>query len=221
MATLSRLREHLGGDPIPQVQFPAYAFARRLKRAPRADPVPEEQRREEIFMRNRVTTSLAVCAALTIATGAWAQQPTPAAPPPAPAPAYGTPGVTLEQAKKAVEAAEAEAKKNGWRMAIAVVSIGGYLIHFSRMDDTQFASNEIAQHKARAAAMFRRPTKAFQDALAANPPNLFVLTLDGVIASDGGLPIMSGGKVIGAMGCSGGLGAQDAQVCKAGVDTIK
>lgn len=170
-------------------------------------------------MRNLVVTSLAVCAAVAFGTAAWAQQPAPA---PTPPPAqYGSPGVTLEQAKKAVEAAEAEAKKNGWFMAIAVVSNGGYLVHFSKMDNTQFASVQIAQHKAKAAATFRRPTKAFQDGLAANPANVYLLTLDEIIASEGGIPIMSGGKIIGAMGCSGGTGAQDGQVCKAGVDTIK
>jgi glc operon protein GlcG len=89
------------------------------------------------------------------------------------------------------------------------------------MDQTQFASIQIAIHKAKAAATFRRPTKAFQDGLQANPPNLALLTLDGVIASEGGIPLMSGGKVIGAIGCSGATGAQDGQACRAGVDTIK
>ena len=168
-------------------------------------------------MRNSILASLTICTVLSIGAAANAQQP--AAPPPPPA--YGAPGVTLDQAKKAVEAAEAEAKKNGWRMAIAVVSIGGYLIHFSRIDDTQFGSNDVAIHKAKAAATFRRPTKAFADALAGTPPALGILTLDGVIAAEGGLPIMSGGKVIGAMGCSGGTGAQDSQVCTAGVSAIK
>jgi glc operon protein GlcG len=168
-------------------------------------------------MRSLVLVPLTVCAALTFGAGAWAQQP--AAPPP-PTP-YGSPGVNLEQAKKAIEAAEAEAKKNGWFMAIAVVSNGGYLVHFSRMDNTQFASIQIAQHKAKAAATFRRPTKAFQDALAANPANVYLLTLDGIVASEGGIPIVSGGKIIGAMGCSGGTGAQDGQVCKAGIETFK
>jgi len=165
-------------------------------------------------MRKLVGTSLAVAAALTFGTAAWAQQP----PPP---PQYGQPGVNLEQATKAVEAAAAEAKKNGWFMAIAVVTNGGYLVHFSRMDQTQFASIQIAQHKAKAAATFRRPTKVFQDGLAASPGNVFLLTLDGIIASEGGIPIMRDGKVIGAMGCSGGTGAQDGQVCKAGIDAIK
>ena len=161
-----------------------------------------------------VLASLTVCAALALSGGAWAQTP----PPP---PQYGQPGVNLEQAKKAIEAAEAEAKKNGWLMAIAVVTNGGYLVAFSRMDQAQFASIKIAQHKARTAATFRRPTKAFQDGLAANPANIYLLTLDDVIASEGGIPLMRDGKVIGAIGCSGGTGAQDGQVCKAGVDTIK
>ncbi len=165
-------------------------------------------------MRKLVLSSIAIATKLTLGTAAWAQQP----PPP---PLYGAPGVNLEQAKKAVEAAEAEAKKNGWLMAIAVVTNGGYLVHFSRMDQTQLASIQIAQHKAKAAATFRRPTKVFQDGLAANPANIYLLTLDGVIASEGGIPIMRDGKVIGAMGCSGGTGAQDGQTCKAGIDTFK
>lgn len=168
-------------------------------------------------MRHIATTLITAGAAALIASAAFAQQPAAA---PAPPPQYGTPGVTLEQAKKAVEAAEAEAKKNGWAMAIAVVSNGGHLVHFSKMDQTQFASIQIAQHKARAAATFRRPTKTFEDRVAAGGPGLAVLTLDGVIASEGGIPIMSNGKIIGAMGCSGGTGAQDGQTCKAGVDTI-
>jgi glc operon protein GlcG len=89
------------------------------------------------------------------------------------------------------------------------------------MDNAQFASVQIAQHKAKTAATFRRPTKAFQDALAANPANIYLLTLDGVIASEGGIPIVADGKIIGAMGCSGGTGAQDGQTCQAGVDAMK
>jgi len=165
-------------------------------------------------MRTGIATSLAVCAALTFTTAnttaSWAQQPV----------HYG-PSVTLDMAKKAVDAAEAEAKKNGWSMAIVAVSIGGYLIHASTMDQTQFASIGIAQHKARAAAMFRRPTKVFEDRVASGGAGIAALSLDGVIASEGGIPIMKDGKVIGALGCSGGTGAQDGQACKAGVDVIK
>ena len=171
-------------------------------------------------MRHVASTFVVAGAAALIAGGAFAQQP--AAPAAGPPPAqYGSPGVNLEQAEKAVKAAEAEAKKNGWAMAIAVVTNGGYLVHFSRMDQTQIASIQIAQHKAKAAATFRRPTKAFEDRVAAGGAGLAVLTLDGVIASEGGIPIMSNGKIIGAMGFSGGTGAQDGQACKAGVDTIK
>jgi glc operon protein GlcG len=168
-------------------------------------------------MRRCLVISVAACAVLALSAAAWAQQPA-AAPPPA---SYGTPGVTLEQAKKAVDAAEAEAKKNGLSMAIAVVSNSGWLVPFSRMPDTQFASIEIAQHKAKAAAIYRRPTKSFADRLAGGGAGLAILTLDGVIAVEGGIPLMSGGKVIGAIGCSGGTAEQDGQTCKAGVDTIK
>jgi glc operon protein GlcG len=164
-------------------------------------------------MDNRIFIGLAVGAALICSAGASAQQP------PAPPP-YGSPGVTLDQAKKAVDAAEAEAKKNGWRMAIVVVSNAGDLIHFSRIDDTQFGSTDVAIRKAKSAAAFRRPTKVFQDALTASPPALPILTL-GAIAVEGGLPLTEGGKVIGAIGCSGGTGAQDSQACQAGADTIK
>ena len=145
-----------------------------------------------------------------------AQQP-PAAPA---APAqYGQPGVNLEQASKAVEAAVAEAKKNGWLMAVAVVSNSGFLVHFSKMDQTQFGSVQIAIDKAKAAAQFRRPTKVFEDRANSGGPS--VLSLHGVVASEGGVPIMRDGKVIGAMGCSGGTSAQDGQACKAGAETVK
>jgi uncharacterized protein GlcG (DUF336 family) len=162
-------------------------------------------------MRKLVLSSLALCAALAFGPAAWAQQPPPQ---------YG-PDVNLEQAAKAAEAAAAEAKKNGWFLAIAVVSPGGDLVHFSKMDNTQYASIAIAIHKAKAAATFRRPTKAFQAGLMATPPNLFLLTLDGVIASEGGIPLMKDGKIIGAIGCSGATGAQDGQACTAGAATVK
>lgn len=162
--------------------------------------------------------------ALSIAGAAFATaaQAEMAAPPaPAAAPQYGQPGVTLEQASKAVEAAMAEAKKNGWFMAIAVVSNGGHLVSFSKMDQTQFGSVKIAIHKATAAAHFRRPTKAFEDRVAQGGAGIAVITLDGIIASEGGIPLMRDGKIIGAIGCSGATGAQDGVACKAGADTIK
>jgi len=170
-------------------------------------------------MRKSVIGLSIACAVL--ATAAQAEMAAPPAPAPAAAPQYGQPGVNLDQATKAVEAAMAEAKKNGWFMAIAVVSNGGHLVHFSKMDQTQFGSVKIAIHKATAAAHFRRPTKAFEDRIAQGGAGLAVMTLDGIIASEGGLPLMRDGKIIGAIGCSGATGAQDGQACKAGADTIK
>jgi uncharacterized protein GlcG (DUF336 family) len=163
-------------------------------------------------MRKAILTTLAIGAAIAVGAEAFAQAP-------AGPPMYG-PGVNLEQAKKAVAAAEAEAKKNGWFMAIAVVSNGGNLVHFSKMDGTQFASIAIAQQKAKAAATFRQPTKSFQDRLAAGAMHL--LTLEGVVASEGGIPITNAdGRVIGAIGCSGATGAQDSQACTAGLNALK
>src|SRR5262249_32995741 len=170
-------------------------------------------------MRNVSLTSFTVVAFLALGGAAYAQQ-QPAASPPPPPPPYG-PSIALEQAKKAIAAAEEEAKKNNWGMNIAVVGSSGHLVAFARMDNAQLASVDIAQHKARPAVTFRRPTKAFQDALAANPANVYLLTLDGIIASEGGIPIIADGKMIGAMGCSGGTGQQDGQTCQAGVNALK
>jgi glc operon protein GlcG len=164
-------------------------------------------------MSNRIVNSLALCVALTLTDGALAQQP--AAPPP-----YSSAGVTLDQARTAIAAAETEAKKNGWQMAIVVVSNEGDLIQFSRMDNTVFGSSDVAVRKAKTAAAFRRPSKFWQDRLTDTPPALAVLTL-GVIAVEGGLPLVADGKMIGAIGCSGGTGAQDSQVCTMGAATIK
>jgi glc operon protein GlcG len=147
------------------------------------------------------------------------------APAPAPIPdampfdiPYGTP-IALEQAKKVGDAAMAEAKKRNWKMAIAVVDTNGDLVYFQKLDGTQVASVKISQGKARAAATFRRPTKAFFDAVESGHP--YVMSLEGVVASEGGIPLVEGGKLIGAIGVSGGTGAQDGVVSKAGADTVK
>jgi glc operon protein GlcG len=170
-------------------------------------------------MRKTILASLA-CAAVMFSASAQAQQPaTPAAP--AGPMMYGSPGVSLEQAKKAIDAAAAEAKKNNWLLAIAVTSNGGNLVAFNKMDGTQFGSIAIAIHKAKAAATFKRPTKAFADAIAASPGNVALLSLDGIIASEGGIPIVADGKIIGAIGCSGATGAQDGQACTAGLNALK
>ena len=158
-------------------------------------------------------------AGLAFATAAQAEMAQ--TPPPAAAPTYGQPGVNLEQATKAVEAAVAEAKKNGWRMAVTVVSNSGFLVHFSKMDGTAFASIGLSQDKARTAAMFQRPTKSFEDRVTAGGAGLVVLSYPGAVASGGGIPLVRDGKIIGAIGCSGAASAQDAQACQAGADTIK
>ncbi len=164
-------------------------------------------------------TVIAAAASILFAAAAHAEMAAPTTPAAAPPPTYGQPGVTLEQAQAAAAAAVAEAKKNGWLMAVAVVSNSGFLVSFSKMDQTQFASVQIAMDKAKAAAQFRRPTKVFEDRANGGGPS--VLSLHGVIASEGGVPLMRDGKVIGAIGCSGGTSQQDGLACKAGVDTIK
>ncbi len=132
---------------------------------------------------------------------------------------YGAP-IVLERAQSVIAAALAEAKKHDWKMNIAVVDSGGNLVAFQRMDGAQLASIQISEHKARAAATFRRETKVFENALQVdNRP--YVATLDGVIASRGGIPLVDGGKIIGAIGCSGGTGSQDEVSCKAGAATVK
>ena len=133
---------------------------------------------------------------------------------------YGTP-VNAETAKRAAAAAIAEAKKNNFTMAIAIVDPNGTLVYFEKMDNTQNGSVAIAVDKARSAALFKRPTKAFQDALAAGGEGLRILALQGAVPVDGGLPIIAAGKIIGAIGASGGTSAQDGVVAKAGADAVK
>jgi len=131
---------------------------------------------------------------------------------------YGAP-ISVALAQTAVEAAEAEAARRGWKLAIAVVSPSGDLTYFLKMDNTQLASSEIAPGKARTAALFRRPTQAFFDLMESGHP--YVATLrDDVVASPGGIPIVVNGEIIGAIGCSGATGAQDAVACQAGVDAV-
>ena len=135
-------------------------------------------------------------------------------------PQYG-PNITLEQARKAIAAGEAEARRNNWPVAMAVVDTAGHLVAFGRIDNTQSASIQVAQDKAASAAMYRRPTKAFQDGLAKGGDGLRILHLNRATAVDGGLPIMVEGKIVGAIGVSGVQGHEDAVVAKAGVDSLK
>ena len=153
----------------------------------------------------------ACCVALALATvPARAQTP----------PSYGAP-ITLEQARKVVAAAEAEARRNGWNVVIAVVDGAGHLVLLERLDNTQVGSVEVARGKAWTSAAFRRPTKAFEDMVAGGGSGLRVLTLPGVVAAEGGLPILVDGKLIGAIGVSGGTSQQDGQIAAAGAAALK
>lgn len=154
--------------------------------------------------------TLVLTAAALNATPAMAQAPIP----------YGEP-ITNEQAKKIIAAAEEEARKNDWPVAIAVVDGGGHLVAFSRLDHTQLGSVEIAQEKAKTSALFRRPTKAFEDTLAAGGVNAKVLKLPGALPIEGGLPIIHDGKIIGAVGVSGVKSTEDAQIATAGLEALK
>ena len=136
-----------------------------------------------------------------------------------PPPAYGT-SITLEQAKKVLAAAEAEAKKNSWNVVISVVDPGGQLVAMSRLDNTQFGSIEVAREKAYSAVAYRRPTKVFQDAIGKGGENLRLLGLSGASMLEGGIPILVDGKVIGGVGVSGATSAQDAQTAQAGIDAL-
>jgi uncharacterized protein GlcG (DUF336 family) len=156
-----------------------------------------------------------------------------AAPAPAPAPAnpldaipdkmpfnlpYGAP-ISLQSAQAAVQAAVAEASKRGWPINIAVVDSGANLVTFVRMDGAQLASIAISEHKARAAVKFRRATRLFEDAVQKSGFN-YSLTLDDIIASRGGIPLVADGRIIGGIGCSGGTGSQDEVVCTAGAASV-
>ena len=133
---------------------------------------------------------------------------------------YG-PTITADQAKTVAAAAVAEAKKNQWTMAVAIVDTAGDLVYFEKMDNTQVGSVDVAIVKARSSARFKRPTKAFQDALAAGGEGWRILSLDGAVAVEGGLPLIVGGKIIGAIGASGGASQQDGVTAAAGAGTLK
>jgi glc operon protein GlcG len=181
-------------------------------------------------MRTIASIALAFCAMATISSPALAQAPAPATPPAQP-PSGGTPdampfdipygaSIGLERAKQVMAAAEAEAKKRNWKLDIAVVDTNGELVHFSRMEGAQIASVNISIGKARTSARFRRESRLFYNAFETG--HGYVATLDPtLVASPGGFPLVEGGKLVGAIGCSGGTGDQDAVVCKVGADVVK
>jgi len=133
---------------------------------------------------------------------------------------YGL-SVNLETAKKVATAAIAEARKNNWTMAVAITDTGGNLVYFEKMDGTQTGSVRVAIGKSRSAVLFKRPTKALQDTVAAGGEGLRMLRLEGAVPIEGGLPLLMDGKIIGAIGVSGGTSQQDGVAAKAGADTLK
>jgi uncharacterized protein GlcG (DUF336 family) len=179
-----------------------------------------------------ISITLTACVVALISSQALAQSQTPvAAAAPAQPSAGGTPeimpfdipygqSIGLERAKQVMAAAEAEARKRNWKMNVAVVDTNGELVQFERMEGAQIASGTISIGKARTAARFRRETRVFYNAYETG--HAYVNTLDPtLIASPGGFPLVEGGKLIGAIGCSGGTGDQDAAVCKAGAEIVK
>ena len=181
-------------------------------------------------MRPIASMAMAACALAALSSSALAQTPAPAAPPAQPS-AGGTPdampfdipygqSIGLDRAKQVMAAAEAEAKRRNWKMNIAVVDTNGEPVMFERMEGAQIASGTISIGKARTAARFRRESRAFYNAYETG--HAYVSTLDPtLIASPGGFPLVEGGKLIGAVGCSGGTGDQDAATCKAGAEVVK
>ncbi|HYM42935.1 MAG TPA: heme-binding protein [Steroidobacteraceae bacterium] len=175
-----------------------------------------------------VLTLLTLAAAAALATSSGAQQSAaaPAANPLDTVPEkmpfdipYGAP-ISLARAEALIGVAAAEARKHDWKLVVAVVDSGGNLVALQRMDGAQLASISVAEHKARASAQYRRETRVFESGIQ-EKGSLYVMTLDGMIGSRGGIPIVENGKLIGAIGCSGGTGSQDEVACKAAVATVK
>jgi uncharacterized protein GlcG (DUF336 family) len=163
-----------------------------------------------MFSRRWLKLFVVMLLAAVAAPAAFAQMPIP----------YGE-SVSIDTAKKIAAPALAEARKNNWRMAVAIVDTSGNLVYFEKMDNTQLASSNIAVAKARSAALLKRPTKALQDALAAGGEGLRILGLPDATPVEGGLPLIVGGKIIGAIGVSGEMSSQDAQCAQAGVNALK
>ena len=152
-------------------------------------------------------------AAFALSAGSVLAQPAGATPP------YGPP-ITLDDAKRAMAAAELDAAKNSWQVAITILDSGGNLVMFHKFDNTQLQSIGASQGKARTALFFKRPSKALDDAIAAGGAGMRLLAVKDITPLEGGLPIMVDGKIVGAIGVSGALSSQDVQVAKAGVDAL-
>lgn len=161
-------------------------------------------------MSTRFVKAVLVLAVTAWTTGALAQAPNP----------YGLP-VSVENAKKAGAAAIAEARKNNWNMAVAVVDPGGTLVYYEKMDNTQLGSADVAIEKARTAAKFKRPSKAFQDLVAGGGAGLRILRLPGAVPFEGGIPLIMEGQIVGAIGVSGDTSDHDGICAQAGASTLK
>jgi glc operon protein GlcG len=159
--------------------------------------------------------SVATAVLLATAVPVGAQQPS--SPPPPPTTPYGAP-IGLDAAKKVMAAAEAEAVKNNWPMAIVILDSTGHTVMLHKLDNTQYGSITAAEDKAHSALDFRRPSKVFEDLVAKGGLNIRILALRGADPIEGGVPIIIDGKIIGAIGVSGGASSQDGQVAKAGAD---
>ena len=172
-------------------------------------------------MARKSLVKLLVVVSFAIAGLCRAQSATPAAQPPSlyltP---YGPP-ITLEAAKKVASAAQAEAMRNHWLMTVAVVDPAGNLVYYERTDNSQAASSKVAIEKARSAAIYKRPTKAFQDALAKGGVAMRLLSLDGALPVEGGVPLISAGRIVGAIGVSGDLSENDAQCATVAAQELK
>jgi glc operon protein GlcG len=178
-------------------------------------------------MRRLITLASVICVALAMASGAFAQvppnpdNPNDAIPEALNPPPYGEP-INLETAKMVAAAAMAEATKRNWNaFCIAIVGPSGDLVYFEKQDNCQYASVTVSQHKARTSTRYRRPTLAIENLIGKGPYFNYLVTLDDVIASRGGNMLMSGGKVVGAIGVSGGSGSQDNVVSLAGQAALK
>lgn len=167
-----------------------------------------------------LVAALILIASLTQSAAAQAPAaPTAPATPPAPPMPYGA-SIDLATALKVLAAAKTEADNNSWPVAIAIVDTGGHLVAFHRLDNTQLGSVEVALAKAKTAALFRRSTKVFQDAMAQGGAGLRILALPGATPVEGGLPIVVDGKIVGGIGVSGVQSSEDAQIAGAGLSAL-
>ena len=204
---------------LPPAAFAAYCFA--LRAAHGGNGLAEIL--GEMMTMSRILALSCALGAFVLAGSAFAPAIVPgfvsALAQQAPTPPYGAP-ITLDDAKRAMAAAELEAAKNSWQVAITILDSGGNLVMFHKFDNTQLASISASEGKARTALTFKRPSKALDDAIAAGGAGLRLLAVKDITPLEGGLPILIDGKIIGAIGVSGALSSQDAQVAKVGADAL-